>query len=123
MSLRLVRSVGHALNGIRYIVRTQANFRIHLSAAVLAIAISVALGLSSGELALIVLAISLVLIAEAANTAVEFLADEVSLEFRPGIGRAKDVAAGAVLIAAIGSVILALLLWTPRVLAILIVGG
>ena len=76
------------------------------------------LRLSVSEWCWVVLAIVAVWTAEALNTAFEFLTDVASPGFHPLAGRAKDVAAGAVLISALGSVTIGLLIFGPRVLAI-----
>jgi diacylglycerol kinase len=68
---------------------------------------------------MLVLAIGLVISAEAMNTAIEILADRITLESDPAIGRAKDVAAGAVLAAAACSIVLGLLVFVPHLLACL----
>jgi diacylglycerol kinase len=98
-------------------VRSQPNFLVHLSAAVLALAAGVVFRLSATELALLVLTIAFVLVTECVNTVLETLCDLVSPSFHPLVKRAKDVAAGAVLIGAIASVGVGLLLFGPRVLA------
>jgi diacylglycerol kinase len=98
-------------------VRSQPNFLVHLSAAVLALAAGVVFRLSPTELALLVLTIAFVLVTECVNTVLETLCDLVSPSFHPMVKRAKDVAAGAVLIGAIASVGVGLLLFGPRVLA------
>jgi diacylglycerol kinase len=98
-------------------VRSQPNFLVHLSAAVLALAAGVVFRLSPTELALLVLTIAFVLVTECVNTVLETLCDLVSPSFHPLVKRAKDVAAGAVLIGAIASVGVGLLLFGPRVLA------
>ena len=73
-------------------------------------------GLSPSEWCWIVLAIMAVWTAEALNTAFEFLADVASPDFHPLVKHSKDVAAGAVLISAIGSAIIGLLILGPHVL-------
>ncbi len=111
------RSFRHAFRGLATVIATQHNAWIHLLATVCAIALGFFLGLSRMEWCVIVLAIALVWITEAVNTAIEFLADEVTRERREGIGRAKDVGAGAVLLAAITSVLLGALVFLPHILA------
>ena len=111
---RLVRSFGYAWAGLRSVVRTQPNFRIHLLAAALALAVGVVLRLSPPELGLIVLTIAVVLAAEALNTAIEAVCDLVSPAYHPLVKRAKDAAAAGVLITAIGSVIVAVLVFGPH---------
>jgi diacylglycerol kinase (ATP) len=76
-------------------------------------------GLTKSEWCWIVLAVIAVWTAEALNTAFEFLTDVASPEFHPLAGKAKDVAAGAVLIAAIGSVVIGLIVFGPYVLSLL----
>jgi diacylglycerol kinase (ATP) len=76
-------------------------------------------GLSRVEWCVIVITIAAVWTAEALNTSLEFLADASSPEFHPLIKKAKDVAAGGVLIAALGSVIVGLLVFGPRLLFLL----
>jgi diacylglycerol kinase len=110
------RSFRHAVRGIAVVVRTQHNAWIHLVATIGVVALGFYLGLNCSEWAVITVAISLVWITEALNTAIEFLADEVSREKREGIGLAKDVGAGAVLLAAISSVVLGLLVFVPHFL-------
>ncbi|MFH1604626.1 MAG: diacylglycerol kinase family protein [Pseudomonadota bacterium] len=111
-----LRSFGHAFRGLKLLLQTQHNARVHAVATVLVIAAAALFGISSVEWALITLAIVCVWAAEALNTAVEFLVDLASLEQHPLAGKAKDVAAGAVLAAAIGSVIVGVLVFGPYVL-------
>lgn len=112
-SMRL-KSLAHALRGLDHIVRTQPNARLHLLAAALVCAAGVYFGLSRAEWLWISVAIVLVWSAEAFNTALEQLADALHPALHPGIGRAKDVAAAAVLIAALGAVVIGLLVFVPH---------
>ena len=91
--------------------RTQANVRIHLAIAVLAVLAGFWLGLSRLEWVAVVLCIALVPALEAVNTALEFLTDLVSPEIHPLAGKAKDVAAAAVLLAAIGGAAVGLIVF------------
>ena len=84
----------------------------------LILAISLLWGLSRLEWLILILTIALVLSMEALNTAVEAVVDLVSPQFHPLAKLAKDVAAGGVLIAAVGAVFVALLLYGERVLAL-----
>ncbi len=115
---RIWRSFGYAFAGLGTIVRTQPNFWVHALAAVCAIVLSVALRLSTAEVALVVLTIALVLVIEAVNTTVETMCDLVEPRFNPIVKRAKDISAAAVLIAAAAAVIVALLLFAPRLFAL-----
>ena len=114
-----VRSFGHAFRGLKVLLQTQHNARIHALATVLVVAAGALLRLSPAEWALIVLAIVCVWATEALNTAIEFLVDLASPELHPLAAKAKDVAAGAVLVAAIGSVIVGVLVFGPHVLRLL----
>jgi diacylglycerol kinase (ATP) len=97
---------------------SQQNARIHAAATVLVAAAGLVLGLSWAEWCWIVLAIVAVWTAEALNTAFEFLTDVASPNFHPIAGKAKDVAAGAVLLTAIGAVIIGALVFGPKVRAL-----
>ena len=110
------RSFGHALRGGRTLVATQPNARIHAAATLAVTALAIALRIERWEWVAVVLAVALVWLAEALNTAVEFLADEVTLEHRERIGRAKDVAAFGVLAAAVGAAAVGVLVFAPRLL-------
>jgi diacylglycerol kinase (ATP) len=114
-----LRSVRYALRGVGVMLRTQHNAWIHAVATVGAVAAGVVLGIDRLEWLAIVLAIMAVWTAEALNTAFESLCDVASPEFHPMVERAKDVAAGAVLVAALGSVVIGLLVFGPRLLAAL----
>ena len=112
---RVIRSFGYAAEGLATMVRTQPNFVVHLAATGVVLVLGVALHLTPIELALIVLTIVLVLVLECVNTVVESMCDLVSPAYHPLVKRAKDVSAAAVLIAAIGSVLIAVLLFVPHV--------
>src|SRR5919201_1517475 len=80
---RILRSFGYAFAGLGAIVRTQPNFLVHLAAATAALALAAVLQVPPGEVAILVVTISAVLAAEAFNTALEALADLVSLTLHP----------------------------------------
>jgi|SRR5579862_2159741 len=113
-----IRSIGFAIRGIRTMVASQHNAWIHAAATVVVVAAGLVLGLSTSEWCWIVLAIVSVWTAEALNTAFEFLTDVASPTFHPIAGKAKDVAAGAVLLSAIGAVIIGALVFWPKVVAL-----
>jgi diacylglycerol kinase len=108
-----IRSFRFALNGIQVMLRTQQNAWIHSFAAMLVIILGIYFGITKSEWCWIVLASISVFTAEALNTAFEFLTDVASPEFHPLAAKAKDVAAGAVLITAIGAVLIGLLIFSP----------
>jgi diacylglycerol kinase (ATP) len=118
LSARL-RSLGHAFRGLKLLLQTQPNARIHALATVLVVAAGALLRIAPAEWALIVLAIACVWVAEALNTSIEFLVDLVSPEHHPLAAKAKDVAAGAVLAAAIGAAIIGGFVFGPHVLRML----
>jgi len=114
-----LRSVKFAVRGIATMLKTQHNALLHAAATALVISTGLLLKLSVGEWCWIVLAITSVWTAEALNTAFEFLTDVASPEFHPLAEKAKDVAAGAVLLAALGSVAIGGLVLGPRILLLL----
>ena len=116
---RIARSFGYAFEGLATIVRTQPNFWVHVSAACAALALGVLLRLSPAEFAIVVLSITLVMVVEAVNSGIETMCDLISPGHHPLIKRAKDISAAAVLIAAAGAVIIALLLFAPRLVSLL----
>jgi len=117
--LRFSRSLGFALEGLSYTARTQPNWRIHLAFAAAAIAAGLSVGLAPVELAVLALTIGFVLAAEAANTALEAAVDAIGVHSLPA-KHAKDAAAGAVLVAALTSVLVGLALFVPRLVPLLI---
>jgi diacylglycerol kinase (ATP) len=112
------KSFACALRGIAVLLRTQVNARIHLAATVVVIAVGLAFRISRGEWVPLAFAIGIVWIVEALNTALEALADRISREHDEAIGRAKDVAAGAVLLAAITAAVVGLFVLGPHVWAV-----
>ena len=118
LSARL-RSFGHAFRGLKVLLQTQQNARIHAAATVLVLVAGALLRISTVEWALIALAVAGVWATEALNTSIEFLVDLASPDLHPLAAKAKDVAAGAVLIAAIGSLVVGVLVFGPHVLKLL----
>lgn len=114
---KLIASFRFAFAGLATLLRSQRNARIHLVAAMLAVIAGFVSKISWQDWALIIFAITLVLAAEAFNTALEQLADRVSPERDPRIGRAKDLAAAAVLIVAIGAIGIGIVVFGPPLLA------
>ena len=114
-----LRSVNCAIHGILIMVRTQQNAWLHAVATAAVVILGLTVQLSAAEWCWIVLAIVSVWTAEALNTAFEFLTDVASPEFHPLAGKAKDVAAGSVLLAASGAVAIGLLVLGPHALRLL----
>ncbi len=113
-----IRSVRYALRGVGVMLRTQHNAWVHALATAAALIAGYTLQISPGEWLAIILAIIVVCAAEALNTAFESLCDIASPEFHPTIERAKNVAAGAVLISAVGAAVIGLLIFGPKLLAL-----
>ncbi len=112
----LTASFGYAVSGLFYCFRTQRNFRIHLSIAIIAGITGLLFGLSSAEWAVLAVTVVLVLTAEMVNTMVEALVDLVTVRYHPLAKVAKDVAAGIVLLTATGAVAVGLLIFLPKLL-------
>src|SRR5213082_1719592 len=100
----LLESFNYAVEAIIHVLRTQRNLRIHFLAAVLVFAGAIAVGVSRLQLIALVIAIAFVLVAEMLNTAIEGVIDVSTTSFDPNAKLAKDIAAGAVLIASITAV-------------------
>jgi diacylglycerol kinase (ATP) len=108
-----LRSFVFAGRGIRTMLASQHNAWIHAAAALSVIALGVHLDISRFDWCVLVLAIMSVWTAEALNTAFEFLCDVASPEFHPLVEKAKDVAAAAVLLSAIGAAVVGLIVFAP----------
>ena len=100
----LFDSFNYAAEGIVHVLRTQRNLRIHVVAAILVLGAAIALGVERLQLIALLLAISFVLVAEMVNTAIEGAIDVSTTSFDPNAKLAKDIAAGAVLIASINAI-------------------
>ncbi len=108
-----VQSFGHALRGWWHVLRTQRNAWIHVSITLVIVAVSLWVHLDVRDWAVVVLTIAVVLISEFLNTAIEVVVDLASPQVHPLAKVAKDVAAGAVLIAAVAAVVIGLLILGP----------
>lgn len=111
-----IRSVKHAIDGIAEMLRGQHNAWVHLVATLCVLFAGTAFGISKIEWAILILAIVMVWVAEALNTAFEFLCDVASPEFHPMVKKSKDVAAGAVLLSAIGAFSIGAIVFVPYLL-------
>ncbi|MBK8192928.1 MAG: diacylglycerol kinase family protein [Lewinellaceae bacterium] len=120
MSLqKRVDSFRHAFRGLADLFRRQPNARIHGVAAVAVIGAGMFLHISRVEWVALVLCITLVVALEAVNTALEYLTDLVSPDYHPLAGKAKDMAAAAVLVAALGAVAVGVFVFFPKILTLL----
>jgi diacylglycerol kinase (ATP) len=114
---RFAWSFRYAGAGVTRLLREQPNARIHLAATILVVVLGVVLKVDRVEAGLLALAVGLVWSAEALNTAIESLADALHPEHDPQIGRAKDAAAGGVLLAALASAALGAIIFLPKIAA------
>ena len=110
------RSFSFAGQGVWHVIRTQRNMRVHLLAALAAVAVGLALRIDAADWACILTVIGLVLTAETLNTVVEAVVDLCTDEFHPLAKAAKDMAAGAVLISSAAAVGVAIAVFLPRLL-------
>jgi undecaprenol kinase len=107
-----------AFSGLRRLVVSERHFQLHVIAATCAVIMAALLGFSSLEWAILMVTIALVLVAEGLNSAIERAIDTTTPSFHPLAKAAKDIAAAAVLIAAVISVLVALLLYGPKLWAL-----
>lgn len=113
---KFIVGFGHAFRGIGYMLRTQRNMGVHCLIGACALALGGFLGLARWEWLALIVTITLVLFAEAVNTAIEAAVDVATEEFHPLARVAKDAAAGAVLICAIGAVVVGCVVFLPHLL-------
>jgi diacylglycerol kinase (ATP) len=111
-----LQSFRYAFQGIASLLKTQPNARLHLAAAVMVGIAGAMWSLSSSEWCLLILTVSLVWITEAINTAIEFVTDLASPNFHELAGKAKDVAAAAVLLAALNALVIGVIIFGPRLI-------
>src|ERR1700712_3290609 len=95
-----IKSFRHAFAGLGFMLRTQHNAWLHLAASIIVIAAGIVLKIGSSDWRWLVVALVLVWVAEAVNTAFEHLCDVVAPQFHDSVKLTKDIAAGAVLITA-----------------------
>lgn len=110
-----LKSVGWAFKGALILLRTEASIKIQFAVAILVTIAGFYFDISSTEWLFQVAMVGLVMSIEGLNTAIEDMADFIHPEYHPSIGRIKDVAAGAVFIAAISAVIVAAIIYYPKV--------
>ena len=120
---RRAASFGHALRGVGAALRSEVHLQFHAAATVAVLALGWWLGLRPSEWALVALAVGGVWTAELLNTAVEALTDLASPGYHPLAGRAKDVAAGAVLLAALAALAVGALVFGPKLWAVWLLRG
>lgn len=112
---RFVKSFGYAFAGLGYAFKSQLNFKVHFIALILISITGWWYKLSAVEWLWVIAASGLVLITELLNTAIEVLVDLVSPAVHPKAKIIKDVAAGAVLLAALTAVVIGLIIFIPKI--------
>ncbi len=111
---RVLDSFNYAAEGVIHVLRTQRNMRIHFVVAIAVVAAAIAVDVSKIELIALLLSISFVLVAEMINTAIESTIDVATSSFDPMAKLAKDIAAGAVLIASLNAVAVGYLVFSGK---------
>ena len=109
----LIKSFGFAFSGIFRVLKEERNIKIHLTAAIFVLVLAFYLNINRLDWLILLLTITIVISLELVNSAIEAVVDLASPNRHPLAKKAKDVAAGAVLVAAIVSVIIGILLFFP----------
>ena len=110
-----LKSVRHAYNGALYLCKTEASIKIQLSMALIVIVAGFYFNISRMEWLFQIAMIGLVLSMEGINTAIEYIADFIHPELHASIGRIKDIAAGAVFMASIAAIVVAIIIYYPKI--------
>ena len=113
--IKLFKSFGYAFKGMFVALREEQNMRIHLIAIAVVTVLGIYLSLTAIEWAVIALTIGFVVSMEMMNSAIEAIVDHVSPEFHKDAGRIKDLAAGAVLVAAIVATVIAVYIFGNKI--------
>ena len=111
---REAESFACAFRGIAALLKSEVHARIHLAATILVIALGWWCEITRGEWLAVILVLGLVWVAEALNTAIEYVADLAHPEEHPEVKKLKDLAAAAVLFASIASLVVGLIVFLPR---------
>jgi undecaprenol kinase/diacylglycerol kinase (ATP) len=112
----MIKSFEYALAGIKSCLQSEPNFKIHSILAIVAIIFSILFKISAIEYIAVFFCIAFVIIVEMLNTAIESICDIVHKEAHPGIKKVKDIAAGAVLVAASFSLITGIIIFLPKII-------
>ncbi|WP_075589744.1 diacylglycerol kinase family protein [Labilibacter marinus] len=113
--LKRLHSFKYAFNGLKILLKEEHNSRIHLFATIVVLALGLFFKISKGEWIAVILAIGIVISMELINSAIESLADFVSADRHPLIKKSKDLAAGAVLWAAICAFVVGSIIFLPKI--------
>lgn len=118
-SKKLINSFKYAINGVFSAFYTERNMKIHVSMMLLVIFCGILLKIEPYEWLICILCFGLVIGGELVNTAIETVVDLVMPDINEQAKKAKDIAAGSVLVVAIASAIIGLLIFIPKILAVL----
>ncbi|WP_216830050.1 diacylglycerol kinase [Alkalihalobacterium elongatum] len=113
---RLLRSFVYAWTGLRYVIRYEQNMRIHLIMGIVVMALAFILNVSLTHKMILLLVIGVVLSLEVMNTAIERTVDMITEDYHPQAKVAKDIAAAAVFIFSIITVLIGLLIFLPPII-------
>ncbi len=116
---RLINSFGYAIKGIITVYKTEQNIVIHTIVAILVIGLGIFLKLEPLELCILILVIGLVIAFEIINTAIEYTIDLTMPNIHPIAKMAKDAASGAVFVMAITAIIIGLIIFLPKIIALI----
>ena len=117
--MKLIKSFGYAWAGIKSCFQSEPNLKIHSALTIVALIFSIVFNISAIEWVAVCFCIAFVITMEMLNTAIEKLCDVVHKEMHPGIKKVKDIAAGAVLLAAVCSFVIAVIIFLPKIIALL----
>ena len=113
------KSFVYAWDGIKALMRTEHNTYIHIASAVITVALGFVFNISRVEFLILIVVISMVIVAEVFNTAIEKTMDFISVERHPQIKLVKDLASAAVLLAAFAAVVVGGIIFIPKLLLLL----
>ena len=114
--MKLIKSFAYALHGLKICFISELNFRIHTVLTIIAVILAIVFNVSIFEWMAISFCIAFVIAMEMLNTSIEKLCDVIHQEFHPGIKKVKDIAAGAVLVSAVFSLITGLIIFLPKII-------
>jgi undecaprenol kinase len=117
--ITLLRSFYYAMIGIASAIKSERNLKIHLTLSLLVIFLGFAFSITRIEWLIVILVLGGMLCSELINTAIERVVDLATEDYHPLAKQAKDIAAGAVLLYAITSVVVGIVIFGPRILTIL----
>lgn len=117
--MKIIKSFAFAWSGLKICFASETNFKIHIAFAAFAMLLGFVFSISRVEWLVIIGCIAFVTTMEMVNTTIEKLCDVVHKEFHPNIKKVKDIAAGAVLVAAACSVIVGVIIFLPKIIVYL----